>query len=101
MAQTPSIPKGTRDYSPEVMVKRNYIFDTIKSVFKLYGYICRWKPGNGKSFHPSWEKIRRGRDKLLFQDSEPEISWPVTNSEVEERNIPPADQQNLREGTTL
>lgn len=39
MAQTPSIPKGTRDYSPEVMVKRNYIFDTIKSVFKLYGYL--------------------------------------------------------------
>ena len=38
MAQLPSIPKGTRDYSPEIMVKRNYIFDTIKSVFKLYGY---------------------------------------------------------------
>ena len=37
MAQLPSIPKGTRDYSPEIMVKRNYIFDTIKSVFKLYG----------------------------------------------------------------
>ena len=39
MAQLPSIPKGTRDYSPEIMVKRNYIFDTIKSVFKLYGYM--------------------------------------------------------------
>ena len=38
MAQTPSIPKGTRDYSPDIMVKRNYIFDTIKSVFTLYGY---------------------------------------------------------------
>jgi len=38
MAQKPSIPKGTRDFGPEVMVKRNYIFDTIKSVFKLYGY---------------------------------------------------------------
>ena len=39
MAQLPSIPKGTRDYSPEIMVKRNYIFDTIKSVFKRYGYM--------------------------------------------------------------
>ena len=39
MAQLPSIPKGTRDYSPEIMVKRNYIFDTIKSVFRLYGYM--------------------------------------------------------------
>lgn len=33
-----SVPKGTRDFSPEEMVKRNYIFDTIKSVFKKYGY---------------------------------------------------------------
>ena len=34
----PAIPKGTRDFSPVEMVKRNYIFDTIKSVFKKYGY---------------------------------------------------------------
>ncbi|MDR1170411.1 MAG: histidine--tRNA ligase [Prevotellaceae bacterium] len=33
-----SIPKGTRDFSPEEMVKRDYIFDAIKQVFKLYGY---------------------------------------------------------------
>lgn len=38
MAQKPSIPKGTRDFSPEEMVRRNYIFDTIRSVFKKYGY---------------------------------------------------------------
>jgi len=38
MAQKPSIPKGTRDFSPVEMVRRNYIFDTIKSVFRLYGY---------------------------------------------------------------
>lgn len=34
----PSLPKGTRDFSPAEMVKRNYIFDTIKSVFKKFGY---------------------------------------------------------------
>ena len=34
----PSVPKGTRDFSPAEMVKRNYIFDTIKSVFKKFGY---------------------------------------------------------------
>ncbi len=34
----PSIPKGTRDFSPAEMVRRNYIFDTIGSVFKKYGY---------------------------------------------------------------
>jgi len=38
MAQKPSIPKGTRDFSPSVMVRRNYIFDTIKEVFRNYGY---------------------------------------------------------------
>jgi len=31
-------PKGTRDFSPAEMVRRNYIFDTVKSVFKKYGY---------------------------------------------------------------
>src|SRR3569833_2822645 len=34
----PSVPKGTRDFSPTEMAKRNYIFDTIKSVFRKYGY---------------------------------------------------------------
>lgn len=38
MAQKPSIPKGTRDFTPTEMVKRDFIFDTIRSVFKLYGY---------------------------------------------------------------
>lgn len=36
--QKPSIPKGTRDFSPEEMVRREYIFNTIRTVFKLYGY---------------------------------------------------------------
>ena len=38
MAQKPSIPKGTRDFSPMEMAKRNYIFDTIKQVYQLYGF---------------------------------------------------------------
>ena len=38
MANKPSIPKGTRDFSPEEMQKRDYIFDTVRKVFKLYGY---------------------------------------------------------------
>lgn len=38
MAQKPSIPKGTRDFTPLEMVRRNYIFDTIRSVFNNYGY---------------------------------------------------------------
>ncbi|MCU0462361.1 MAG: histidine--tRNA ligase [Bacteroidales bacterium] len=38
MANKPSIPKGSRDFSPEEMQKREYIFDTVKKVFKKYGY---------------------------------------------------------------
>lgn len=38
MAQKPSIPKGTRDFPPAVMMRRNLIFDTIKAVFHRYGY---------------------------------------------------------------
>ncbi|MCK4679055.1 MAG: ATP phosphoribosyltransferase regulatory subunit, partial [Bacteroidales bacterium] len=36
--QKPSIPKGTRDFSPFEMIRRNYIFDTIIRVFELFGY---------------------------------------------------------------
>ena len=38
MAQKPSIPKGTRDFGQEEMARRNYIFDTIRSVFLRFGY---------------------------------------------------------------
>ena len=38
MQMKPSTPKGTRDFSPQEMAKRNYIFNTIKEVFQLYGY---------------------------------------------------------------
>ena len=38
MANKPNIPKGTRDFSPLEMAKRNYIFNTIKEVYALYGF---------------------------------------------------------------
>ena len=38
MAQKPSIPKGTRDFSPAEMMRRQYIFDTIRGVFRTYGF---------------------------------------------------------------
>ena len=36
--EKPSIPKGTRDFGPEEVAKRNYIIDTIKNVYELYGF---------------------------------------------------------------
>ena len=39
MAEKPSIPKGTRDFTPLEMTRRNYIFDTIRRIFRTYGYL--------------------------------------------------------------
>ncbi len=39
MADKPSIPKGTRDFTPLEMTRRNHIFDTIRKIFKIYGYL--------------------------------------------------------------
>ena len=88
MAQLPSIPKGTRDYSPEIMVKRNYIFDTIKSVFKLYGYLPLETPAM-ENLSTLMGKYGEEGDKLLFKIlNSGDFLAPVTNEEIEGRNIP-------------
>ena len=66
MAQKPSIPKGTRDFSPVEMVKRNYIFDTIKGVFKLYGFQCIETPAM-ENLSTLTGKYGEEGDKLLFK----------------------------------
>lgn len=66
MAQSPSIPKGTRDFFPSVMVRRNYIFDTIKSVFKLYGYQPIETPAM-ENLSTLMGKYGEEGDKLLFK----------------------------------
>ncbi len=66
MAQKPSIPKGTRDFGPAEMVKRNYIFDTIKSVFKLYGYQPIETPAM-ENLSTLMGKYGEEGDKLLFK----------------------------------
>ena len=63
---TISIPKGTRDFSPEEMVKRNYIFDTIRSVFKLYGYLPIETPAM-ENLGTLLGKYGEEGDKLLFK----------------------------------
>ncbi len=66
MAQKPSIPKGTRDFSPEVMIKRNYIFDTIREVFKLYGYQPIETPAM-ENLSTLMGKYGEEGDRLLFK----------------------------------
>ncbi len=62
----PSIPKGTRDFNPEQMVRRNYIFDTIRSVFSIYGYQPIETPAM-ENLSTLLGKYGEEGDKLLFK----------------------------------
>ncbi|MDR3141002.1 MAG: histidine--tRNA ligase [Tannerellaceae bacterium] len=64
--QKPSIPKGTRDFSPEEMAKRNYIFNTIRDVFHLYGYQQIETPAM-ENLSTLMGKYGEEGDKLLFK----------------------------------
>ena len=66
MAQKPSIPKGTRDFSPDEMAKRNYIFYTIKDVFLLYGFHQIETPAM-ENLSTLMGKYGEEGDKLLFK----------------------------------
>lgn len=66
MAQKPSIPKGTRDFSPEEMARRNYIFDTIREAFRLYGYKQIETPAM-ENLSTLMGKYGEEGDKLLFK----------------------------------
>ena len=66
MAQKPSIPKGTRDFSPIEMAKRNYIFDTIREVYALYGFQQIETPAM-ENLSTLMGKYGEEGDKLLFK----------------------------------
>jgi histidyl-tRNA synthetase len=66
MSSKPSIPKGTRDFSTEEMLKREYIFENIKQVFKLYGYQPIETPAV-ENLNTLLGKYGEEGDKLLFR----------------------------------
>ncbi len=66
MGQKPSIPKGTRDFSPLEMSKRNYIFNTIKEVYSLYGFQQIETPAM-ENLSTLMGKYGEEGDKLLFK----------------------------------
>ena len=66
MAQKPSIPKGTRDFGPVEMAKRNYIFNTIKDVYALYGFQQIETPAM-ETLQTLMGKYGEEGDKLLFK----------------------------------
>jgi histidyl-tRNA synthetase len=117
----PSVPKGTRDFSPAEMVKRNFIFDTIKSVFRKYGYqqietptmenssTLMGKYGDegdrlifkilesGDYIAPTLKRVFEVVDLLSIiqkqDESNSKIEYEITAAEIYPLNIPKAKEQ--------
>ncbi len=84
--QKPSIPKGTRDFSPEEMAKRNYIFNTIRDVYHLYGFQQIETPAM-ENLSTLMGKYGEEGDKLLFKIlNSGDCLSGMTDEELLERN---------------
>ncbi len=88
MSSKPSIPRGTRDFSAEEMLKREFIFDTIKSVFRLYGYQPIETPAM-ENLTTLLGKYGEEGDKLLFRIlNSGDFLSKLTDEEISARDIP-------------
>ncbi|MBQ6659237.1 MAG: histidine--tRNA ligase [Prevotella sp.] len=86
MANKPNIPKGTRDFSPLEMAKRNYIFNTIKEVYALYGFRQIETPAM-ESLQTLMGKYGEEGDKLLFKVlNSGDFLNKVSDEELQQRN---------------
>ena len=85
--QKPSIPKGTRDFTPTEMVRRNFIFDTVKTIFQKYGYLPIETPAM-ENLSTLLGKYGEEGDKLLFRilNSGDYLS-DVSEQELSEKNL--------------
>ena len=88
MAQKPSIPKGTRDFTPVEMARRNYIFDTIREAFRLFGYRQIETPAM-ENLSTLMGKYGEEGDKLLFKIlNSGDFMREVKPEDLEARNLP-------------
>ena len=86
MAQKPSIPKGTRDFGPVEMAKRNYIFNTIREVYALYGFQQIETPAM-ETLQTLMGKYGEEGDKLLFKVlNSGDFLSKIDDEELQERN---------------
>ncbi len=86
MANKPSIPKGTRDFGPIEMAKRNYIFNTIRSVYELYGFQQIETPAQ-ETLQTLMGKYGEEGDKLLFKIlNSGDYLNKISDEELTERN---------------
>lgn len=85
--QKPSIPKGTRDFGPIEMARRNYIFDTIRSVYALYGYQQIETPAQ-ENLSTLMGKYGEEGDRLLFKIlNSGDYLKDIEDGELTERNV--------------
>lgn len=98
MAQKPSIPKGTRDFSPVEMARRNYIFDTIREAFRLFGYRQIETPAM-ENLSTLMGKYGEEGDKLLFKIlNSGDFLKDVNPADLEVRNLPRLTNQLCEKG---
>lgn len=98
MAQKPSIPKGTRDFSPLETARRNYIFDTIKEAFRLFGYEQIETPAM-ENLSTLMGKYGDEGDKLLFKILNSGDFLKSTDlTDFEEHNLPSITKKICEKG---
>ncbi len=86
MANKPSIPKGTRDFSPQEMLRRQYIFDTIRSVFQRYGFLPLETPAM-ENLDTLTGKYGEEGDRLIFKILNSGDAWDGVSANVKEKLI--------------
>jgi len=84
MANKPSIPKGTRDFSPTEMLRRQYIFDTIRGVFQKYGFLPIETPAM-ENLDTLTGKYGEEGDRLIFKILNSGDAWSGVGEEVKKR----------------
>lgn len=98
MAQKPSIPKGTRDFSPMEMARRNYIFDTIREAFRLFGYRQIETPAM-ENLSTLMGKYGEEGDKLLFKIlNSGDFLKDVDPKDIEDKNLPKLTNEMCEKG---
>lgn len=98
MAQKPTIPKGTRDFSPVEMARRNYIFDIIREAFRLFGYKQIETPSL-ENLSTLMGKYGEEGDKLLFKIlNSGDFMKSVKIQDLESNNLPHLTNQLCEKG---
>jgi histidyl-tRNA synthetase len=98
MSSKPTIPKGTRDFSPEEMIKRDYIFDIIKQTFRLYGYQPVETPAM-ENLPTLLGKYGDEGDKLLFRIlNSGDFLSGITDDELKKRESSAISSQICEKG---